>query len=110
MYHTYRAPFVTDDGICPEKRISPYWSWTSFFFGFFVPLFRQDWNWVAISFFGAWLTNVLIGELGAPKEFFILYMAAFASIYNRVWIRKALLDGWHPIDQADHERVHHVYI
>lgn len=29
------------------------YSWTMFFFGFFPPMFRGDWKWVAIVFFSA---------------------------------------------------------
>ena len=40
-----------------QVKLAPIgFSWTNFFFGFFVPLFRGDWKWAAIFFAVAWVT------------------------------------------------------
>ena len=40
-----------------QLKLAPVgFSWTNFFFGFFVPLFRGDWKWAAIFFVVGWVT------------------------------------------------------
>lgn len=61
-------------------------SWTTFFFGFFVPLFRGDWLWMLIMLilccvsFG--IANIIL-----------------AFLYNKFYTTKLLEDGWEPADE-----------
>jgi len=60
-------------------------SWTVFFFGFCVPLFRGDAKWAAIMFvtnlFTVWLVNLI-----------------FCFTYNGTYIRGLLNQGYYPAD------------
>jgi hypothetical protein len=56
-------------------------SWTSFFFGAFPALFRQDWKWGIWMFIGCFLTYGIAAFVGA---FF----------YNKVYIKALLHKGW----------------
>jgi len=57
-----------------EKKECPIgFSWTTFFFGFFVPLFREDWKWCAIML------------LAAPASFGLSWLV-FPFIYNSMYI------------------------
>jgi hypothetical protein len=53
-------------------------SWTTFFFSFFVPIFRGDWVWFFVQFILACLTSGLS-------------VFVFAFIYNKIYA-KSLLD------------------
>lgn len=56
-------------------------SWTVFLFGFFVPLFRQDWLWGL----GLFIAACFIGPLSG-------IVAAF--FYNKVYIKSLLTKGY----------------
>lgn len=62
------------------------YSWTTFFFGPFVPLFRGDWLWalimLALGIVTYGLSSVILG-----------------FIYNKIYTNKLLEDGWEPIDE-----------
>ncbi|WP_233704916.1 hypothetical protein [Helicobacter felis] len=83
-------------------------SWTTLFFGVFVPLLRKDWKW-----FGIFLVTVFIGIyfyatypdgdmtgrfLGRIPMFFDLVMA---FIYNKIYINGLLSKGYAPLEEAD---------
>lgn len=71
-----------------DVRVTGYvgFSWTVFFFGFFVPLFRGDWKWFLIMFF-----------IGVPT--FGLVNLAFCFLYNGIYTRSLLEDkGYRPAD------------
>ena len=61
-------------------------SWTTFFFGFFVPLFRGDWLWAIIMF--------VVGCVTCGVSNIIL-----AFFYNKVYTSKLLENGWEPADE-----------
>lgn len=60
-------------------------SWTVFFFGFFVPIFRGDVKWLLIMFISSvltlWLANLV-----------------FSFTYNGTYIRDLLSKGYYPAD------------
>lgn len=62
------------------------YSWTTLFFGPFVPLFRGDWLWalimLALGIVTYGLSSVILG-----------------FIYNKIYTNKLLEDGWEPIDE-----------
>ena len=64
-------------------------SWTIFFFGSFVPLFRGDWCWFII---------MLIADLCT----FSLAKFIFCFTYNKSYIKNLLDKGYFPAD--DHSR------
>jgi len=61
-------------------------SWTTFFFGPLVPLFRGDWKWFIImlitSFFTLWFSIVIL-----------------SFIYNKIYTRSLLENGYFPADE-----------
>lgn len=61
-------------------------SWTTLFFGLFVPLFRGDWIWFLIM--------LIIGTVSCGIAFLIL-----PFMYNKFYTSKLLEDGWEPADE-----------
>ena len=56
-------------------------SWTTFFFSFWVPLIRGDWMWAMIMFVAIFITFGLAGIL-------------FGFIYNRLYLEGLLKQGY----------------
>lgn len=73
-----------------ESRKAPVgFSWTSFFFGWFVPLFRADWKNFAI-----WLgISVLIGIVTAGIGTFVVAIVQ-SFVYNNWYIRDLVKNGY----------------
>ncbi|MGF6907363.1 HrgC protein [Fusobacterium sp. PH5-44] len=65
-------------------------SWTVFFFGFFVPLIRGDFMWGGIMF----LINLFTGGIGS---------IVMAFLYNKIYTEKLLADGWVSADESSTE-------
>ncbi len=65
-------------------------SWTTLFFGFFVPLFRGDWKWCIIL--------LVLGLLS-----FGLCSLIFCFIYNKIYTRGLLEDGYVAADDYSRE-------
>ena len=63
-------------------------SWTVFFFGFFPALFRGDWKWGLIILFSALVT-------------FGISNLVFIFIYNKLYIKSLLEQGYTSIDSED---------
>jgi uncharacterized membrane protein YjjP (DUF1212 family) len=63
------------------KKAPAGFSWTTFFFGFFVPLFRGDWKFVAIMLVLSMIT-------------FGLSQWIFAFLYNKWYIEKLASNGF----------------
>lgn len=75
-------------------------SWTTLFFGGFVPLIRGDFLWAIIMFlFGVsgWLTPFGGGT-------FLIHLI-FGIFYNRIYLNKQLKSGWVPASQVDGEMI-----
>ena len=94
-------------------------SWTTFFFGFWVPSFRLDLKGFLV-FLGIMLfqtATILFVIINALKtwEFYILTIFIFSYIginyiisfllaiyYNKIYTKNMLLDGWKPMDNDDY--------
>jgi hypothetical protein len=63
------------------KKAPVGFSWTMFCWGFFVPLFRQDWFWAIMLLIAACLLGPIIGIISA---FF----------YNKVYIKHLVSKGY----------------
>ena len=63
-------------------------SWTVFFFGFFPPIFRGDWKWGLIILVAAVIT------LGLSSLIFMF-------IYNKLYLKSLLEQGYTSIDSDD---------
>ena len=63
------------------KHAAVGFSWTTFFVGVFVPLFRGDWTWALIMLVASFVTFGLAGIL-------------FAFIYNRIYIEGLFKQGY----------------
>lgn len=74
---------LTQNGVI--RSIPVGFSWTTLFFGFFVPLFRGDWIWFLIMLF------VGVSSLGVLN-------LIFAFLYNRIYANKLISSGWVPAD------------
>lgn len=61
-------------------------SWTFFFFGFWVPLFRGDIKWFVITLVAAFFT-------------FGLSQLVFMFIYNGLYIKDLVKKGYKPVDE-----------
>lgn len=75
-----------------DVKYSPVgFSFTTFFFGFWVPLLRGDWRSFAVMF-ACWLFSFTIPVIGL-----IIYLFAycvFPAVYNRHRIATLLADGY----------------
>lgn len=65
-------------------------SWTFFFFGWLVPLFRTDWKWFVLT--------LVIGSFT-----FGLSSWVFMFIYNKIYISELLMFGWEPASDVDYD-------
>lgn len=68
-------------------------SWTTFFFGLFVPLVRGDLKWAVILFALGMIIGVPTFGIGA-----IGVHTVFAFIYNKIYIRNLMMRGFVPAD------------
>ena len=75
-------------------------SFTTFFFGFFVPLFRKDFKWAAIMLFSSIAYGLLVEELNVPVGSTIALPFCFAFYYNEQFIKGALESGFIPADET----------
>ncbi|WP_056961650.1 hypothetical protein [Fructilactobacillus florum] len=63
-------------------------SWTVFFFGFFVPIFRKDWTWFLIMFISQVVAFYIFPPINLPVQI------GFVFAYNNQYIKGKLNDGW----------------
>lgn len=69
------------------KQVKLGFSWTMLFFGILVPLFRGDLKWTVLSLILVIVTSGL--------AWFVL-----PFIYNRLYIKSLLENGWIPADET----------
>lgn len=75
---------LTKDNMIKKSAVG--FSWTTFFFGFFVPLFRGDWLWLLIM--------LILGICTSGIANIVL-----AFLYNKIYTNKLLELGWKPADE-----------
>lgn len=68
------------------KQVKVGFSWTTLFFGFFVPLIRGDWKW------GLIILLVSCATCGLAN-------IVFAFIYNKQYLADMIEKGWVPADE-----------
>ncbi|WP_338954122.1 hypothetical protein KST95_07615 [Fusobacterium nucleatum] len=86
-------------------------SWTTFFFNFFVPLFRGDFKWLLIFLFPfifIYLANILNLDLDNGYILFILVLPVLITrfvlpfIYNKFYTKDLLKKGYLPLEDDDY--------
>lgn len=81
---------LENNGLRKEVKVG--FSWTTFFFGFFVPLFRGDLKWAAIMFFGAILLGIATAGIGGAVLGIVM-----SFVYNKIYIKELIEKGWRPL-------------
>ena len=76
-----------DVGITKTVKVG--FSWTVFFFGFFVPLFRGDWKWAGIMAISSIVVAMFTYGLGAW-----VLLLIFAVKYNEWYINNLKEKGY----------------
>ena len=76
------------------KQAKAGFSWTMFFFGFWVPLFRGDWKWLIIMLL---LDLIGIFTFGIVSGIANIVMA---FLYNKLYIQDLIAAGFKPNDYA----------
>lgn len=76
------------------KQVKVGFSWTTFFFGLFVPLFRGDIKWAAIMFFSSLLLGFFTAGVGG-----LVVGLVFSFIYNKLYIKDLIEKGWQPTNE-----------
>lgn len=79
------------------KECSTGFSWTTFFFGVFVPLVRGDLKWAFILFLLTALVGIFTFGIGS---FFV--GPIFAVFYNKIYIRGLMANGFIPADDSSY--------
>ena len=83
------------------KEIKLGFSWTYFFWGFLVPLFRGDWKWFLILFFGpSVLAAVSAGIL--IITFPVLYLV-FGFFYNKIYAKELYEKGFRGMTKEEND-------
>lgn len=78
------------------KEIKVGFSWTTFFFGFFVPLFRGDIKWALIMLVISIVLGVPTAGVGSGIVGII-----FSFMYNKFYTKDLLAKGYEPASDAD---------
>lgn len=78
-------------GVTKEVKVGI--SWTVFFFGFFVPLFRGDWKWALIMFLAS-----IAGSLVYPVIGSWVVLLLFVVKYNEWYINDLKEDGYRVVN------------
>lgn len=77
------------------KEVKAGFSWTTFFFGFFVPLFRGDIKWFLIMAAVNIGVVVILGPLG------IIPSIVWGFLYNRMYIKELMGKGYSAMSEDD---------
>lgn len=82
-----------EKGIIVESKVG--FSWTTLFFGFFVPLFRSDFKMFALM--------ALISIISYKFSIFGWCMLIFPFFYNKMYIKDLLNKGYEPYSDVDYQ-------
>ena len=85
---------VLENGVL-RKEIKFGFSWGAFFLGFIYPLIKGDYIVAGISFVVIGMASMIFFPL-----IFVLSMV-FGFIYNKMYIRRLIKQGWHPFTEED---------
>lgn len=88
-----------------ENQYKIGFSWTSFFFGFFVPLFRQDWKTFLILILLQVLLSVFPEDSLTGDILDTALWLGFAFLYNRLFFLSKFKEGWIPSDEESKNRL-----
>lgn len=83
------------------KEVKVGFSWTTFFFFWFVPLFRKDWKWLGIMIGSIIAGAMLVTFLNINASIGAALSIAFAITYNNCYINDLLAKGWTPASETD---------
>ena len=78
-----------------RKEIKFGFSWGAFFLGFIYPLIKGDYIVAGISFVVIGMASMIFFPL-----IFVLSMV-FGFIYNKMYARRLIKQGWHPFTEED---------
>ncbi|EEX75880.1 DUF2628 domain-containing protein [Leptotrichia hofstadii] len=85
---------VLENGVL-RKEIKFGFSWGAFFLGFIYLLIKGDYITAGIAFVIIGITGVIYFPL-----IFVLLMV-FGFIYNKMYVRRLIKQGWHPFTEED---------
>ena len=85
---------VLENGVL-RKEIKFGFSWGAFFLGFIYPLIKGDYMVAGISFVVIGMASVIFFPL-----IFVLSVV-FGFIYNKMYVRRLIKQGWHPFTEED---------
>ena len=85
---------VLENGVL-RKEIKFGFSWGAFFLGFIYPLIKGDYMVAGIYFVVIGITGIIYFPL-----IFVLSMV-FGFIYNKMYVRRLINQGWHPFTEED---------
>ncbi|MCY6354727.1 DUF2628 domain-containing protein [Clostridium sp. ZS2-4] len=83
-----------DSGVSKEVKYG--FSWTTFFFGFIVPLVRGDIKWALIMVTISVVVGVPTMGIGGFVSGII-----FSFVYNKIYIKELLVKGYKPVTEED---------
>lgn len=85
------------------KQFKVGFSWTEFFFGWWVPLFRGDWFWFLIQL-AATVVATLPMIFMYPLSFGGVVVLVFSFIYNKLYAQR-LIEHYHytPVSDTDYQ-------
>ena len=85
---------VLENGVL-RKEIKFGFSWGAFFLGFIYPLIKADYMVAGISFVVIGMASMIFFPL-----IFVL-LVVFGFIYNKMYARRLIKQGWHPFTEED---------
>jgi hypothetical protein len=80
-------------GVRKQSKVG--WSWTGFLFGFWVPLFRGDWKWAAISFGVQFVLGLFSFGISS-----LVWCCVLGAKYNQMYVEGLIDRGYVRVDEA----------